>query len=298
MPVAIAILALLPPTLPAPAPPPTDFFTAVGLANPAGDGRKAADRPAPFAWMTDAGPLPCAPDCPVFGSANPFQQLLDRLEPDDRGRPAHAAGLIVDPGRWYFRQETGGGLFKRKTKLELADPTEVLVPYAGKDWKAQDKVQIPVPIPLAVAEQLFVYNQFDGSGDALNPQRTSLSGKNGVGLKWSLVANSELQVRYATLFSYANDSTLGRFQERAQPAVEVMARVPLVGPLALEYTGSAIPALTRADTDQLKQELRFAIPLRGNDELEFGARYRWDIVPTPTPWVDRAQLFLGVKLRH
>ena len=50
--------------------------------------------------------------------------------------------------------------------------------------------------------------------------------------------------------------------------------------------------------DQFKSELRLAYPLAGDNELEFGARYRWDITPTPTPWVDRAQLFLGVKLRH
>ena len=70
-----------------------------------------------------------------------------------------------------------------------------------------------------------------------------------------------------------------------------------MGPLSLEYTGAAIPAVARTDCDQLKSELRLAYPLKGDNELEFGARYRWDITPTPTPWVDRAQLFLGVKLR-
>src|SRR5262249_61197043 len=87
-----------------------------------------------------------------------------------------------------------------------------------------------------------------------------------------------------------------RYHAGAKPAVELVARMPLVGPLELEYTGSAIPAVTRSDTDQFKQELRLALPLKGDNEVEFGARYRWDT--SPTPWVDRAQLFLGVKLRH
>ena len=102
-----------------------------------------------------------------------------------------------------------------------------------------------------------------------------------------------MQLRYATLMSY-EVTTPGR----VQPALEVLAKLPLMGPLSLEYTGAAIPAVARTDYDQLKSELRLAYPLTGDNELEFGARYRWDITPTPTPWVDRAQLFLGVKLRH
>jgi hypothetical protein len=178
--------------------------------------------------------------------------------------------------------------------LELPDAQEVGTPYGGHDWKAQEKVQVPVPIPVPLAEQLFVYGQFDGSGDALRQQQTALSGKTGVGAKWSLIAGSEVQLRYATLFKYADVDG----PSRAQPAVEVMARLPLVGPLELEYTGTAIPAVARTDTDQFKQELRFAYPLRGDNELEFGARYRWEYNQAATPWSDRAQLFLGVKLRH
>jgi hypothetical protein len=202
-------------------------------------------------------------------------------------------GLITDPGRWRYQQETAGGLYKWKTKLEVPDPQEVMTPYGGRDWKAQEKVQIPVPISVPLAEQLFVYGQIDGSGDSLKQQQTALSGKTGVGAKWLLIAGSELQLRYATLFKSADVDG----PSRAQPAVELNAKLPLLGPLELEYTGTAIPAVARTDTDQFKQELRFAYPLRGDNELEFGARYRWEYNPA-TPWTDRAQLFLGVKLRH
>ena len=189
-------------------------------------------------------------------------------------------------------------MYKRKTKLELPDPHEVLSPLATRNWKAQEKLQIPLPVPLPAVEQLFVYSQFDGSGDALNNQQTALYGKTGIGVKWLLLAGSEVQLRYATLLSYADELSVGRFQERAQPAVEVTARMPIVGPLEIEYTGSAIPAIARTDTDQLRQELRLALPLRGDNELEFGARYRWEYAPISTPWVDRAQLFFGLRLRH
>jgi hypothetical protein len=263
---------------------PPDFFAALGLP----------PRASPDLWETLDGPgRPWSED---RAGEDPFAR--PSFLRDDGPGSGIQPGWTVDPGRWRYQQETVGGLYRRKTKLELPDPQEVWSPYGGRDWKAQDKVHIPVPIPMPLAEQLFVYGQFDGSGDTLKQQQTALYGKTGVGVKWSLLAGSELQVRYATLFSYADELSIGRLQERAQPAVEVMARVPLIGPLEIEYTGSARPAVSRADTDQFRQELRFAYPLGGDSELEFGGRYRWDYMHTTTPWVDRAQLFLGVKLRH
>jgi hypothetical protein len=287
-----------PPAVPTHADHPPDFFAAVGLArrpDPVADVWKVSEPPAQFAWMTDAGPLPTGAGAVAFGRADPFQQILDRLADtiDDRPRPmAVAPGLIVDPGRWRYKQEVTGDLFRRTTKLEVPDAQDAWVPYRARNWTAQEKVHVPVPIAVPTAEQLFVYGQFDGSGDALTNQQTSLSGKSGVGVKWALIAGSELQLRYATLLSYAESSP-----SRVLPSLEVLAKLPLVGPLQLEYTGAAIPAVARTDTDQFKQELRVAYPLKGDNELEFGARYRWDLTPT-TPWVERAQLFLGVKLRH
>lgn len=288
-----------PPAEPVRSEDPPDFFTAVGLSrrpDPSTDVWKVAETPTQFAWMTETGPLSTGAATTSTGHADPFLQILDRMsDAQDRPRPNStvAPGLIVDPGRWSYKQVTSGDFFRRTSKLEVPDPQEAWVPYGVRNWKAQEKVQIPVPIGIPLAEQLFVYGQFDGSGDPLTHQQTSLSSKSGVGVKWALLAGSELQVRYATLTSY--DLTT---PSRVQPAVEVLAKLPLVGPLQLEYTGSAIPAITRLDPDSLKQELRLAYPLSGDNEVEFGARYRWDVTGTPTPWVDRAQLFLGVKFRH
>lgn len=279
------------------------FLNAVGLGlvkKTSDDIWKVAE-PAPFAWMSADHPFPGASDTPATGVSLSFQQILDRVgQPEEQARiTTRLPGVITDPGRWFYKQETtGGGLYKRRSKLEVPDPVDVWSPYAGRNWMAQEKLSIPVPVPVPGADQLFFYGQFDGSGDALNNVNTSIYGKTGIGVKWALPAKSELQLRYGTLFTYADPNSAGRFQERAQPAVEVMARMPIYGPLEIEYTGAAVPAVTRTDTDQLRQELRLALPLRGDNELEFGARYRWDYLQTTTPWAERATLFLGVKFRH
>jgi hypothetical protein len=280
-----------------------DFFAALGLATKpenSDDVWRVTDKPPTFAWMIDSGSTSNGATSPIGSSGNSFQQLLNRVAPtDDHSRSTALPGVIVDPGRWFYKQEREGDFYTRKTKLEIPNANEVLLPYASRSWKAQDKVQIPVPVSVPLAEQLFVYGQLDGSGDALSKSsQTSLFTKSGVGVKWTLIAGSELQLRYATLLSYSDSINPGRFLERAQPAVEVNAKMPLFGPLEIEYTGSALPAVSRLDSDSFKHEVRLAVPLNGDNEFEFGARYRWDMTQETTPWVDRAELFIGLKFRH
>lgn len=270
-----------------------DLFTALDLPRRHYDSADVWDVSA--RWSADPSEAPVA-----WGQVNSFQSLLNRVTSDDE-RPrmtTAASGLMHDPDRWRYRETRSRDLYWRKSILELPSPDHIEAPYSGRTWMAQEKVRIPVPIALPTAEQLFVYGQFDGSGDSWNNQNTAIYGKTGVGVKWALVAKSELQVRYATLFSYADPSSAGRFQERAQPAVEVLARMPLIGTWEIEYFGAAVPAISRTDTDQLRQELRVALPLRGDNEFEFGARYRWDYLQEATPWSDRASLFVGLRFRH
>ena len=151
------------------APRPARLFRRPRPGPPAGPGRRPLARRRPGGRPLDdrAGPLPATAPGPTAAGPDAFQWVLDRMgDANDRPRPAAAApGLIVDPGRWRYKQETAGDLFRRTTKLEVPDPQEVWVPYGGRNWKAQEKVQIPVPISVPLAEQLFVYGQFDGSGD-------------------------------------------------------------------------------------------------------------------------------------
>jgi hypothetical protein len=281
-----------------------DFFVALGFANLANtaDSPLGPPKTSSATWMTQSELFSNSTSTAHLPDSNSFQQMLDRVS--DSGTISSEIvrqwdGVYRDPGWWRYRQVQKEQLYRRTSKIELPDPFEVrTTPYSGREWKTDERMQIPVPIPIPVAEQLFVYGQVTGTGDALNNHQTTVAGKTGVGLKWSFLWKTELQLKSGATFNYADLYGPPRSQDGAKPAVEFVATLPLVGPWELEYTGAALPAMSRNDTGLVKQELRLALPLRGDGEFEFGARYRWEDTPTGTPWLDRAQLFLGVKFRH
>lgn len=258
-------------------------------------------------WMTDRTLFTPEPVVPQFE----LGQLGEVLERRIGGLRISAytsqgsKGFLNDPDLLRFNGDLSQDLYRRTVKIEVPNPEVSALPFAGRNWKSEDRFQIPVPIALPIAEQMFVYGQWGGNGDTFNNRTTTISGKTGVGMKWSPLGGTEFQLRYGTWLNFADVYAPTRFQEKAQPAVELVAKLPLVGAWQMEYTGAALPALQPTTPDQIKQELKFAVPLSGKDnQFEFGARYRWDIIPTAmhsqaqTPWMDRAQLFMGVKFRR
>jgi len=301
--IPVALAAVTWPSADAPrADDPPDFLKLFQPAEPPADLDKLLPpTSAGLAWMTD--PDLFAPEAePLRFAVGDLGDVFDH-QGVGLSRKAGGKGFHHDPDRWRFRGDLSDGPYRRTLRLEIPNPGEVTRAAAGRDWYTEDRFSVPVPIALPVAERLFVYGQWIGGGDALDNRTTTLSGKTGVGLKWSPLKSTEVQLRYGTLLNYADVYGVTRFQERPQPAFEVLARLPLVGSWLVEYTGSALPALDTTVRDQLRSELRFAVPLNnGDNEFEIGARYRWDVAPTPaaaaTPWVDRAQLFMGLKFRR
>ncbi len=80
--------------------------------------------------------------------------------------------------------------------------------------------------------------------------------------------------------------------------VELQARYQLLGPLKVEYDGTALPALTPLDRHRLNQDVRFAIPLGNAGQIRLGARHAWEEQPVPRPWTEGMQLYLGVGLKR
>ena len=200
-----------------------------------------------------------------------------------------------DPGRL---QHTGESLIefgKLKAKLDLPDPTDLReLPYSARNWNAQESLNVPLP----VVDSVFMFGQFDSKGDVYNNQQLTMKGKTGVGWKWSPFSRSELQLRTGPVVNYADVYNPVKSSEKSQLSVELQAKLDLFGPLQLQYSGEALPALVQADHRTLLQDLKIALPFGTNQELHIGAKYRWEDTLSSTPWLDRAQLYMGLKFQR
>jgi hypothetical protein len=78
----------------------------------------------------------------------------------------------------------------------------------------------------------------------------------------------------------------------------LQAKLALFGPLQLKYVGEALPAMTQSDRTTLSTDVKLAMPLGANQEFFVGAKYKWEDTLTPTPWVDRTQLYLGLTFQR
>jgi hypothetical protein len=209
-------------------------------------------------------------------------------------RPDTGFGMQSDPYRLKLSRESAFDAAKVKASLELPDSREMQgAPFLARDWKGSHSVNVPLP----VAESVFVFGEHESSGDALNNQSTKIKGRTGFGWKWSPFHGGELQVRTGTLVNYSDLYNPARPAEKSQLSVELQAKLALFGPLQLQYSGEALPALTAADRNSLLQDLKIALPFGTNREFQFGAKYRWDELRS-SPWLDRAQIYVGLKFQH
>ena len=240
---------------------------------------------------TAAQPVPTALTPPLQ-----FDGLLGRLSdardatPDPASDP-WAVGLKRDPNRLIHSGEARGEVLHVKSNQDVPDPLALRTdPLARSNWKATESLTVPLP-----AESFFLFGEMNGSNDLRDNMPTHVTGRTGVGWKWSPLPQGELQVRGGSILDYGNP-WLPAGVPPQQLALEVLAKVKLVGPLQLQSTTAAIPALGPTERDQLKQDLKVALPVRSG-EFHVGARYR---TPDPqyTPWISRAELYFGVNLKR
>lgn len=194
---------------------------------------------------------------------------------------------------WSKRvQSYNAGWAKSRAKLELPDLADLSSPYLAQHWKAEELVSIPV------IDDLFLFGKLNGKGSTVLTQQARVVTKTGFGYKWVPSQGTELMVRGGPMVTYGDVVTPNAGFQRSQLAIEVMAETPIYKSLRVEYFGSALPALLPIDRDQLSTDLRLAVPLGKDGEFHVGASYRWENTLSPTPWVDRAQLYFGIEFRH
>ena len=226
-------------------------------------------------------------ETPVSRPGEEFSDLLIRFPGKTNSE------VRFDPGRYKLIRVSDTDFGKVSSNLDLPDPSDPrLLPY--RDWKAAHSLNLP----LRASESVFMFGNFDSSGSSLDHQMVTMKGRSGLGVKMSPFDGSELQVRTGTLVSYADTYSSAKATERSQLSVELQAKLALFGPLQLQYAGEALPAMIQTDRHTLLSDLKLALPFGTNRELYLGAKYKWEDTLTPTPWVDRAQLYLGVKFQR
>lgn len=200
---------------------------------------------------------------------------------------------------------------KRKTKTRLnSDWASVSgqMTIRDPDWVRDDPLQrgqswaTDETLKVALNDALFVFGAIDAESRSVAQQHLKWFGKTGFGFKLRPWLLDEVMFRGGPGLRYDDEQHLrqGVAPERPELFVEVSTKlpVPLLGPINVEYTGTAIAALTATEQDRIKQNLRFALPLSDTSQFHVGAKWRNDDAASVTPFIDRAQLYLGVQLKR
>jgi hypothetical protein len=162
-------------------------------------------------------------------------------------------------------------------------------PLWQRSWKADQSWRCDVAGPVSAFGQVGGNSSEASQADMQVNARTGLACKMPVGL-------AEVVLRGGPGVTYTDPLRPDRTLGHSDWLFEVQARCPLVLGAGLEYQASALPALTPQMQDQLNQDLRLAFPFGSSGKVRVGARHKWASTPTPQPWTDGMQLYLGLEL--
>jgi hypothetical protein len=182
-----------------------------------------------------------------------------------------------------------------KTQVQLNTTKGLMdAPAQGDHWQTEEALQVPVSGPL------FVFGRFQGGYNTLTAQEATMTGQTGVGCKLKPLTGAEIQIRGCSRMSYQADPLRPDRLPTAHKdlLLELQCGYQLVGPLKLEYQGTATPALDPLDHNKVQQDVRFAIPLGEGGQFHVGAKHQWEDASAAKSWTDNTQLYLGIGLKR
>jgi hypothetical protein len=234
--------------------------------------------PPPLTRPEAAAPL-VPPRPPEPGAIEEALPILAGLRPGDTER-RKLKGLSA--GEWGFVKSE----FVWRTPEAGYD-----APFERGEWSTEDLLAIPLTGPF------YVFGEAALGGEYSADQEMKVTGKTGVLWKMPL-GEKALELRGGPTLTY-NDALRGlqRGRDQGTMAWEVKGKLPLLGPLGLEYIGSALPALTPDTHSQLKQDLALAIPVTGGGKVKFGAKQTWiDTQREARTAPPQRELYLGIEI--
>lgn len=179
-----------------------------------------------------------------------------------------------------------GELSIRDPDLVRNDPMQ-----RGTSWATDETVKVPL------SDSLFVFGSVDAANDSVEQRQLRYLTKTGVGVKLKPWLVNEVQLKGGPAKRFDEIERTDRNEMFAELTTKLP--VPWLGPVDIEYSGFAVPAVTLAERSRFNQNLKFILPLSGgSSEFQVGARW-WSIdAANTTPWVDRTHVFLGLQLRR
>lgn len=185
------------------------------------------------------------------------------------------------------------------SKVKLLEPDAApLDPATRRSWETDESLKVPLTGPL------FAFGDLGASSPSVQNQELKWLTKTGLGCKLNPWLVPEVQVRGGPAMRYDNTQKLDRGQspEHSELFLEVVTKLPplpVLGALNVEYSGVTVPALSPAEREKMNQDLKVALPFSGGSgQFHVGAKLKWEDSTTATPWTDRMQLYMGLKLQR
>ncbi len=232
---------------------------------------------------------------PIFPSLSP--QVADLGPPSPTELPANVGPLPGgQPGQHTpqkvssSRQGWWGAL---TSNVVVNDDPVVLAgeqPFWQRNWKADQSWRLDVAGPVSA------FGQIGSTSTEVSQADMQVNARTGLACRVPVPGLAQLILRSALGVSYTDPLRPERTVAQSDWLFEVQARCPLLFGAGLEYQASALPALTPQMQDQLNQDLRVAFPVGASGKVRVGARHKWANTPTPSPWSEGMQLYLGLEL--
>jgi hypothetical protein len=166
-------------------------------------------------------------------------------------------------------------------------------PFDRTRWKADEAVRFPL------WGSVYLFGQFGAGCDDAVTQEVNFSSRTGVGWKLPAWFGGDIQLRGGRAISYADTLRPEDAHEHTDVFIELQGQWSLLGPVKLEYSGTALPARTPLEHDRVNQDVRLAFPLRKTSSLRVGAKHNWEGgQTTPKPWTEATEVYLGLSLSH
>jgi hypothetical protein len=237
----------------------------------------------------DVRPIPTPTPLPVL---DPPRRLASE------GSPGPSAGSWEQPDKRPRKvsQKSEFLLGSLSSQIEVSDAPQPRIwddPTWKRTWQTDNSWQVSVAGPLSV------FGQVGANSDEAQQANMKVSGRTGLSCKLPVGSLAECTFRSGPGVSYTDPLHPLRAQGRSDWLLEFQARWPLLFGIGLEYQGSALPALTPLQQDQLNQDVRLAMPLGSTGKLKVGAKRQWTgTFDQRAAWTDNTQLYLGLELSH